>query len=81
MPYVNPPAGLSEASHGPFAVFSWVKPESPWGRHFLRICLKRIVRRCKRKEFQGSRLDPIEALVSVDFGAEIRYRKFVFKEE
>ena len=27
--------------------------ESPWGRHFLRVCQKRIVRRCKRKKFQG----------------------------
>jgi hypothetical protein len=27
--------------------------ESPWGRHFLRVYLKRIVRRCKRKKFQG----------------------------
>ena len=26
---------------------------SPWGRHFLRVCQKRIVRRCKRKKFQG----------------------------
>lgn len=35
------------------AGFTWVKPESPWGRHFLRVCQKRIVRRCKRKKFQG----------------------------
>jgi hypothetical protein len=27
--------------------------ESPWGRHFLRVYQKRIVRRCKRKKFQG----------------------------
>jgi hypothetical protein len=27
--------------------------ESPWGRHFLRVCQKRIVRRCKGKKFQG----------------------------
>ena len=27
--------------------------ESPWGRHFLRVCQKRIIRRCKRKKFQG----------------------------
>ncbi len=26
--------------------------ESPWGRHFL-LGQKRIVRRCKRKKFQG----------------------------
>jgi hypothetical protein len=45
--------GLSKASQGPFAVFSWVKPESPWGRHFLRACQKRSVRRCKREKFQG----------------------------
>jgi hypothetical protein len=30
--------------------------ESPWGRHFLRVCQKRIVRRCKGKKFQGSKI-------------------------
>ena len=30
-----------------------VKLEYPWGRHFLRVCQKRIVRRCKGKKFQG----------------------------
>jgi hypothetical protein len=34
-------------------VFTGVKLVYPWGRHFLRVCQMRIVRRCKCKEFQG----------------------------
>jgi hypothetical protein len=47
---------LSARSRMRFAacwVFTGVKLVYPWGRHFLRVCQKRIVRRCKRKTFQG----------------------------
>jgi hypothetical protein len=27
--------------------------ESPWGRHFLRVCQKSFVKLCKREKFQG----------------------------
>jgi hypothetical protein len=30
-----------------------VRTFSPWGRHFPRVCQKRIARRCKRKKFEG----------------------------
>jgi hypothetical protein len=34
-------------------VFTWVKTEYPWGRHFLSICQTNFVRLCARKKFQG----------------------------